>query len=155
MTVNEFLSPGRRAAQEVSKRIQDSFRRGNCPYKGRMQPVIGDFLAQANAPIKDQPSWLVGRPVRLSEALPRSARNGREAPACMRCRDLTSPGRALTCRFLDVPACCLAHHRARSPCAVPGPPGPAQPLGSPPRATVVQVVREFLLPRGTVRKGIR
>jgi hypothetical protein len=48
---------------------------------------------------------------------------------------------------------CQAHHRAYSRCAMPGPPGSAQPLGSPPRPTVVQVVREFLLPQPTAAQA--
>src|SRR6266481_9873953 len=84
----------------------------------------------------------------------RPTTEGREAPACMRCRGLTLPDSALTCRFLSQSAPCLAYHRTHDPCAIPGPPGPAQPLGSPPRWAAVQVVNDFVLPRLRDAQGV-
>jgi hypothetical protein len=94
-----------------------------------------------------------GRPVAAAPMRQRTT-DGREAPACMRCRGLTLPDSALTCRFLGQSAPCLAYHRTHDPCAAPGPPGPAQPLGSPPRWAAVQVVNDFVLPRLRDAQGV-
>jgi hypothetical protein len=157
LTVNEFLLPQLAAAQGVSENEFKILFAGRCGRtNGRVWAVIADInLAHAKRPVRDSGNDPHGRGQAVRSPASGPLLNRCEAPPCMRCRGLTWPGSALTCRFLDSPASCLAYRRTRSPCAIPGPPGPAQPLGSPPRWAAVQVVREFLLPPRHLRKSFR
>jgi hypothetical protein len=80
--------------------------------------------------------------------------NGRDAPACMRCRGLTGSRHATD---LPIPRLIPAlpdRHLADSPFAISGPPASRRPSGLPPRWPAVQVVNDFLLPAPTGAQGL-